>query len=428
MRRRNRAAVLFLAAAVCLGAAKKKTVRPQVTVSSAMRAAALKRVAAYLDDSAGQGFAQPGALVPFFERLYLASLADGQPAVHIIQFGDSHTAADEWTGDLRRQFQQRFGDGGSGFSLAGRPFAGYRRFDIRGGATTLWHSEGLRSAVGDGYFGLGGVSVAAERAGQSVFVQTECDSLEVHFLQQPGGGGLALTDDDNHIDDISTDGELQAGFVRYDVSAGPHRFKLTTLNSRPVRLFGWVADRNAGVTYEALGINGAEASVLMKWNDAMLATYLQRRDPGLIVLSYGTNEASDPSWNPESYQAMFSTLLERLRVSAPAASILVIGPTDRWYRTRAGWKTLAGIDGIIAAQKQACRINRCAYWDARERMGGRGAMRDWVYAGLAQGDYVHFTAEGYRRLADTEYRDLIGQFEAYKKVRTEGEVPHGHAN
>ena len=407
--------------------ARKKTALPQVTVSAAMRAAALKNVSAYLDDSAGQGFAQPGALVPLFERLYRSSSSEGQPAVHIVQFGDSHTAADEWTGDLRRQFQQRFGDGGSGFSLAGHPFAGYRRFDIRGGGTTLWHSAGLRSAVGDGYFGLGGVSISVEQAGQSIFVETECDTLEVDFLQQPGGGRLTLSDDDGHLDEISTDGEMAPGFVRYDVSGGSHRFKLTTLTAQPVRLFGWVADRNSGVTYEALGINGAEASVLMKWNDTMLATYLQRRDPGLIVLAYGTNEASDPNWTPESYGAMFNSLLERLRASAPAASILVIGPTDRWYRTRAGWKVLAGIDGIIAAQKHACRVNRCAYWDARERMGGRGSMRDWVYAGLAQGDYVHFTAEGYRRLAGVEYDDIIGQYEAYKKVRTGGEVPHGNA-
>ena len=396
-------------------------------VSAAMRAAALKRVTGYLDDSAGQGFAQPGALVPAFEQLYRASAGEGQPAVHILHFGDSHTAADEWTGELRRRFQERFGDGGSGFSLAGHPYPGYRRFDARGGATLLWHSEGLRSAVGDGLFGLGGVSISTEHAGQSVFLLDECDFLEVEFLQQPGGGRLALYDDDARLDEFSTDGELGPGFVRYEMPPGPHRFKLVTLDARPVRLFGWVADRKSGVSYEALGINGAEASVMLKWNAEMLATYLQRRNPGLIVLAYGTNEASDPSWNAESYEAMFSELLGRLRAAAPAASILAIGPTDRWYRTRAGWKPLAGIDSIIAAQQHACRLNRCAWWDSRERMGGRGTIRDWVYAGLAQADYVHFTAEGYRRLATALYADLMAQFEAYQKARTEEQISHGQA-
>jgi lysophospholipase L1-like esterase len=46
-------------------------------------------------------------------------------------------------------------------------------------------------------------------------------------------------------------------------------------------------------------------------------------------------------------------------------------------------------------------------------------MRDWVYAGLGQRDYVHFTAPGYRRLAEALFTDLMGQYETYKKARTE---------
>ena len=46
----------------------------------------------------------------------------------------------------------------------------------------------------------------------------------------------------------------------------PH-LKLLTLQYRPVRLFGWATDRDTGVTYEALGINGAEASVFFRWKD-----------------------------------------------------------------------------------------------------------------------------------------------------------------
>src|SRR5262249_50558970 len=190
---------------------------------------------------------------------------------------------------------------------------------------------------------------------QSVYLDTDADSLELHYLQQPGGGPLALYDGENHVEDISTEGELGPGFVRFQASAGPHRFTLKTLDSRPVRLFGWVADKSTGVTYEALGINGAEASVILRWNEGMLASYVQRRNPGLIVLAYGTNEASDPNWTPESYQEMFSSLLGKLREMAPAATILVLGPTDRWWRNRGAWRVFAGVEGIIAAQKTACR-------------------------------------------------------------------------
>ena len=407
--------------------AKKKR-RPAATVvSAASRAAAVRKVDHDLEATANSVMRQPGALAPVFEQLYRLDSQQSKDPVHIIHFGDSHTAADEWTGGLRELFQQRFGDGGSGFSVAGHPFAGYRRFDAHGGGTTGWHSEGMRSGNGDGYFGLGGIGVSSENEGQSVYLDTICDRIEIEYLQQPGGGRLALSDNDRVVQEFSTDGQLGPGFLSVETDGGPHRFVVTTLENKPVRLFGWVVDKDAGVTYEALGINGAEAGLIMKWNQDMLATYLQRRNPGLIVLAYGTNEASDHQWDQASYQSMFSSLLERLRAAAPAASILVIGPGDRWMRTRQGWKLVDGIDSIIAAQKAACRANRVAFWDTRERIGGKGIMRDWVTAGLGQPDRVHFTGTGYRKLASALFDDLMRQYESYRKTRVEADRENGPA-
>lgn len=416
---------------------KKKRTKsaPAPKTTAATRSASAAKVEQYLEESAGTALYQPGALVPVFEQL--TRLSAGQPpkAVHMMHFGDSHTAADEWTGGLRDLFKGKFGDGGSGFSMAGRPFPGYRRFDAPSGASTLWHSYGGHTGSGDGYFGLGGVSILSSRPGQSVFLDAECDRLEIDYLLQPGGGSLALYDNDQRVDEISTDGELGPGYTAYEISTGQHRFKLVTLDSRPIRLFGWAADRSAGVTYEALGLNGAEAAVIEHWNEAMTATYLQHRNPGLIVLAYGTNEATDPSWDLDSYHTMFGDLLDRLRRAAPAASILVVGPGDRWRNVRGKWQVVDGIDKIIEAQQAACKEHGCAFWNTRERMGGKGAMRDWVYAGLAQWDYVHFTSPGYHRLASVMYGDVIQQFEAYQKTRADigdpaahGQTDHGHAD
>src|SRR6202030_1584242 len=122
----------------------------------------------------------------------------------------------------------------------------------------------------------------------------------------------------------------------YQTTPGTHTLKLLTLQNRPVRLLGWATDRDTGVTYESLGINGAQASIMFRWKETMVADDLKQRDPALIVLAYGSNEASDPNWTGESYQAMFSALLKRLRSDCPAASILVLGPTDRMIRTRTG--------------------------------------------------------------------------------------------
>ena len=397
---------------------KKKTPAKPAPISQAARDAALARVSGYLEASANMGFEQPQAMASFFEKLTVGSSGLAQGPVHILHFGDSHTAADEWTGGMRYFFQQKFGNGGSGYSLAGHPFLGYRRFGTHHGATPGWQTLGLASGEGDGYFGLGGVGIYTRRAGQSVFIEGECSQVGVYYLQMPGGGELELFDNDQMVKRFSTDGDIAATMLPYQTSPGIHTLKLLTLQNRPVRLLGWSTDRDSGVTYESLGINGAQASIFFRWKDTMVASYLQQRDPALIVLAYGSNEASDPNWTGESYQAMFAALLKRLRTDCPAASILVLGPTDRMVRTRAGVVPVQGIDKIIAAQRLACSENGCAYWNAKQRMGGATSIKDWMIAGLGQGDYVHFTAPGYDRLADVLFSDIMRLYDQFLKART----------
>jgi lysophospholipase L1-like esterase len=391
---------------------------PQPRVIANVRAASLQKVALSLDARPDPVIDRPGALVPFFERLYRLSSGES-PAVHILHFGDSHTASDDWTGALRELFQGRFGDGGAGFSMAGTPFKGYRRYDVRGGASKGWESAGLRTGEGDGFFGLGGVSISTERAGQTIYLDAGCDSVELDYVQQPGGGRIALSDNGQSVKEASTEGPLAPGSLTYTAAPGSHRFEARTLDRAPVRLLGWVTEKAKGVTYESMGINGAEAALIDRWDENMHAAYLQRRDPALIVLAYGTNEAGDSKWTEAGYLEMFSGILQRLRRAAPTAAILVVGPPDRFTRVKGRWRPFDAVDRIVAAQQEACRLNRCAYWNTRARMGDEGSMVTWVMAGLAQGDYAHFTAPGYQRLAAVLFQDIMRLYDGYLKIRPE---------
>ena len=391
---------------------------PPPPVSAKVRAASLQKVALELDERPDPVIDRPGTLVPFFERLY--RLSNGEtPSVHILHFGDSHTASDDLTGVLRELFQSRFGNGSAGFSLAGIPFKGYRRFDVHGGASKGWDAAGLRTGEGDGMFGLGGISISTERPGQTIYLDADCASVELDYLQQPNGGRVALSDNGETVKEASTEGGFAPGFLEYAAAPGHHRLEVRTLDAAPVRLFGWVTENPKGITYESMGINGAEAALIERWDEAMHAAYLKRRDPALIVLAYGTNEAGDAKWSEDGYLDAFSAILQRLRRAVPAASILVLGPPDRFYRVKGRWKPYEPVDRIVAAQQEACRQNRCAYWNTRARMGAEGSMSTWVMAGLAQGDYVHFTSPGYQRLASVLFQDIMRLYESYLKVRPE---------
>jgi lysophospholipase L1-like esterase len=262
-----------------------------------------------------------------------------------------------------------------------------------------------------------------------VTVSTTCETLQVEYLRQPGGGVLDFSDNGLPIAQIDTDSATGsgtepaveassrgAGTFTYSCTPGVHEFQLITVEEKPVRLLGLVTEQ-PGITYECLGINGAVAPLMLRWNQQMFSEYLGQRDPNLIVLAYGTNEATASASRNDEYVAQFHQLLQNLHRMAPNASILVLGPYDRAIKAgrgrRARWATTFAIDRIIADQREACRVDNCAFYDQRARMGGPGVMSRWVANGLAQGDHTHLTGTGYRVLADALYRDLMAVYNSY---------------
>ncbi|HXC95144.1 MAG TPA: SGNH/GDSL hydrolase family protein [Edaphobacter sp.] len=373
----------------------------------------------------------PRALRPFFEQLHQLELDPKSELVRVIQFGDSHTAADLFTGALRTLFQQKFGDGGAGFSYAGYPFAGYKIHGTHRAQSTGWLALGTHlKDIGDGMVGMGGVSLSTDAAGNWVSLDADATSLQVQYLIQPNGGNIEIRDNDTLIATVPTASSDTAapdtaGHFDALVEPGPHHFEVLTVNQAPVRLLGLSTENAAGITYEAAGINGAEASLFLRWNEALQQTLMLETNPALIVLSYGTNEASDHNWTEEGYASMFQRIIERCHRLAPKAAILVVGPPDRALRaSRRAWKPFNGVDRIVAAQRSVCRQMNCAYWDQRSRMGGLGSMRDWVSISWAQPDHTHFTGEGYTELASALFSDITDQYDKYEPAitRAQGET------
>jgi lysophospholipase L1-like esterase len=198
-----------------------------------------------------------------------------------------------------------------------------------------------------------------------------------------------------------------------------HQYTARTLSAAPVRLFGWVAQNQAGVTYETLGINGAQASLMLEWNSAILDSELMSRDPALVVLAYGTNEALSRTWTPEEYRATLTEIIRRLRAALPLASILLIGPPDCEYRLRGRLMPFPHLDQVIEIQREIARENGSAFWDWRAAMGGPGSVRQWVQAGLGQGDYTHLTGAGYRMTGGTLFEELMAQYSRFIAIRAE---------
>src|ERR1043165_599057 len=118
-----------------------------------------------------RGIENAAALDRFFKSL--SSVKRRIEPVRIMHFGDSHTAADILTAQIRNQFQRDFGDGGAGYMVPGNPMKSTPRRGVISGATSGWAVDGLGSrAEENGIYGLAGMSLATTEADQRAWLVT----------------------------------------------------------------------------------------------------------------------------------------------------------------------------------------------------------------------------------------------------------------
>jgi lysophospholipase L1-like esterase len=375
----------------------------------------------YLDDVARLGH--------LFEAL--SALQDGKlhDDVRIVQYGDSHTASDTATCVVRRMLQERFGDGGRGFVELGKPWKTYVQDGVRGGMTREFGPNRPRveegRVVGDAAFGLVGVAIEAERRGARAWTKIEAPAsrVEVDFLQQPRGGSADVVIDGLQAGRIVTRAPVSSsGYAEFEVSDGPHEVELRALGDGDVRVFGLALDRaRPGVVVDALGINGAQITTPLRWNEEHFAEQLRHRAPDLVILAYGTNEALDPKLDLVAYEHALVELLGRVARAVPTASCLLLGPPDLARRDppeHRQWTTWPPLLDVIAVQQRVARAAGCSFYDQMAAMGGSGSMAAWASEASprAQVDRVHLTASGYAQIGASFASDVLHAYDAWRSA------------
>ena len=366
---------------------------------------------------------RPQALRRFWDAL--SALEAGQLAgdVRVVQYGDSHTAADIETAAIRRALQARFGDGGRGFVALGQPWKHYVQESVRTGMSREWAAERgtyvQGKFVGDGLYGLGGAAVFSGKKGGRAWADCSAPAsrLEIAYLEQPNGGSFEVYIDGARRAKVQSRGErVVSSFQTFDVPEGPHNVELRPLGDGDVRVFGVALDRsNSGVVYDALGINGARASGLLHLSEVHMAEQLRHRAPHLVILAYGTNETGDDT-SPQTYERQLVDVLGRLSRAVPESACLLLGPPDRAIETKDGWVTSPRVFEVAAVQRRVAEAAGCAYYSQFDAMGGEGSIANWALEepARAQKDRVHLSREGYVQLGGSVASDLMRAYMIYR--------------
>ncbi|HEY9734430.1 MAG TPA: GDSL-type esterase/lipase family protein [Drouetiella sp.] len=154
------------------------------------------------------------------------------------------------------------------------------------------------------------------------------------------------------------------------------------------------------VQYDTMAKVGISANYPLTDPTNWLDKPIQKDNPDLIILSFGSNDSAGPQ-NQAAYEASYQKLIDNVRERAPNASILIVGPSDGDSIQGANkGNTLPGLDTVVAAQRDVAQKNGLDFFDLRQSMGGAGSIEAWHANGLAGADKLHFTTKGYELIGN----------------------------
>jgi lysophospholipase L1-like esterase len=372
---------------------------------------------------------------------------DGQRGLVILQIGDSHTAADYFTGELRQKLQARYGNGGVGYLDAGKPHIGVRSGAMKITASAGWTYHSIQRSDNIAEFWLSGFNAVTSASGETLTFASDnpvpFDQIEIEALRQPGGGAI----------DISLDGAVKSSADLNGQSVEPvvlrlrpdgvasdkvGKIEIRTRGEGTVSIASLgIYQKQSGVSYNNIGYPGATVDLINKFDEKLMADGLRRLDPQIVVVVFGTNEASKPNLDAARYERSYEKALGRIRAALPSAQIVLVGPPDGAERpphcsgkgpadaachpappsdgslyvepTDCDWHVITHLDLVRDIERKIAERHGFVYWNWASIAPAACASHQLVNASppLMTPDHVHFTPVGYVKGADQFLNALI---------------------
>lgn len=335
-------------------------------------------------------------------------------AFRILQFGDSHTAGDFFSGELRSSLKKRFGDSGIGWiipvSLPGQRSSLY---DVKKFGS--WANKYQKSRTDNVSLPVGGYSAIGSSGSQLSVVPTKKLRTEskVQFSALVRAIGSNETKVSFRVNNQSgvqhsiskrwqliTDGFNASEKNRYDFLVNEGQVEVAAL---------FIDLDKKGVTVEAIGRNGGELFWLKNWSRESINILFKNRPVDLVVLEYGTNEAVD-FIESRRYFLDLQYQVDRLHEALPGVPIVIISVPSFAKHPNTNCRQPPSLMQIHTAQKHfAEKSAGVLTWSWLESMGGPCAVQIWKSKGLMASDWIHFSTSGYKQSANLFTQWLLKQ-------------------
>ncbi len=363
--------------------------------------------------------------------LTFAQMKSTGEKIHILHYGDSQIEVDRMTDYIRMKLQSTFGGSGSGFH------SGIQAFDFNLPLVVTYSDNWYRykvfpqrdTIIGHKRFGITTSFsmfksvLDSTDAVNEAWIQFEVSPLayssaryfsefKLFYGYNKTPVNITITDDsDNEISDVlPADSCLK--IKTWSFPSSPKSLKIYYSGNTSPEIYGYSFESASGVMVDNLPIRGSGGTFFGLMDLSLTGQMYNAMNVKLILLQFGGNVIGRDSANIMKYCSYLSSQMKYLKNIAPNARIIVIGPADMSEKNKNNYITRPLLPFLIEEMKKVTFQNECGFWNMYEAMGGENSMPSWVFhePPLAESDFIHFTPQGAKIVAQMFYKALIYEY------------------
>lgn len=327
--------------------------------------------------------------------------------MRIVHIGDSHIQADMATGYSRRLLQQEFGSAGRGLVVPLKLAGTNEPRDYAIASTSDFEVEKLLSHNWKSRMGFTGVSLTPKSStfDFSISANEDFERIYIHY----NGATLSLTSVEYQGAILVCGTDETPGCLQIGLPFPCSEIKVNLTSFGKVSVYGMELISDViGVTYNAIGINGATYSSYNRVED--FGQSLAQLEPDLIVVSLGTNEAFGRVDSSE-ITAQIDALVSDLIRNNPDTSLLLVTPAECHKRLRQKRRTSFTVNHRVNEVRKIildyAAAHHIAVYDWYEAAGGDESSSKWISNDLFSHDHIHYSRRGYELWGRMIYEALI---------------------
>ena len=383
----------------------------------------------------------PSLLFPAFDALEHAQ--ERSKPIRILHFGDSQIEGDRMSSLFRARMQERFGGTGPGL-VSAKPLTSsmsvtveysesMQRFAQYGGENKGVHHRRYGAMATFSRFGpmtadsafseselqTGWVSLSISRAAYATSKTFNTLTMYYGFNRSAFNVKVFLDDVLFTDEDLPTNKSLRVKRWKFDHT--PNKIMIIMEGYDSPDIYGLSLEGEGGVALDNISMRGSSGTSFTALETVPFKPMMDSLNPKLLLLQYGGNTV--PYINDQKaaqhYGQQFKGQINYLKGMFPDASIIVIGPSDMSTKVEGKMQTYPNLIHVRDALRNAAFESGAAFFDIYEAMGGMNSMISWAEADppLAAADYVHFSPQGARIIAEAFIKSFMADYEAYHRAK-----------